>query len=273
MRVPPVHAEARVEWNREEGPGYWWIRLYCPPIAASAQPGQFVHIRCSPGWVPLLRRPMSIAWTEPREGFLDIHYKVVGIGTHLMSLWRPGQAVDLVGPLGRPFSLLPGLKRAAILGRGVGIAPLLFWARAARQAGAEVWAFLSGRTRSAILGAELIEPYGCHLYLGTDDGYGLGSDGLLREFAETCRRHRIQQVVTCGSKRMARLCEQLERELGLYAEVSLEAQMGCAMGACRGCACTYLEDPDHPDTSPRRFVLVCQDGPVFPVRRVLWHKA
>lgn len=250
--------EAPVVSNREEAPGYWWMRLHVPAVAAAAGPGQFVHIRTSSADNPLLRRPMSIGRVDRAAGTVDILYKVVGTGTRLMAAARPGDALDILGPLGTSFSFPAGVRRAALLGRGVGVAPLIFWGMEAAARGIEVWAFFSARSEAMIFGPGDLEPLGVRVFTGADDGGSRGSNGLLEAFAGVCKNQRIEFALTCGSRRQARLIGRLARELGLRGEVSLEAQMGCGMGACRGCACTVA------DGEQRRYALVCQEGPVFP---------
>lgn len=257
--------DAAVLTNQEVAPGYYWLQLKSPDIAAAAGPGQFVHIKVSRTDFPLLRRPMSIGRVDRKRGTLDILYKVVGQGTQLMSKFVPGDSMNLLGPVGNEFSFQPGVQRVAVLGRGIGTAPLIFWAVEARRRGIEVWAFMSGRTGEMIFGREDLEPLGVHFYGGADDGSGVGADGLLELCREICVTQGVQQIATCGSKRMNRLVAALEREHGICAEVSLEAQMGCAMGACRGCVCSVRDD----ESGALSYALVCQDGPVFPARKVV----
>lgn len=254
---------APVVSNREEAPGYWWMRLHAPEVAAASRPGQFVHIRTRAGNNPLLRRPMSVGRVDRAAGTIDILYKVVGSGTRLMAAVRPGDALDVLGPLGNPFSFPAGLRRAALLGRGIGVAPLIFWGMEAAARGVEVWAFFSARSEAMIFGPADLQPLGAHVFTGSDDGVGLGGDGLLEAFARVCSRERIELALTCGSRRQARLVRRLARDLGFRGEVSLEAQMGCGLGACRGCACPVA------DGDGRRYALVCQEGPVFPVEEVV----
>lgn len=253
--------------NDPVAPGYRWMRLRAPRVARAARPGQFVHLRPGRSLVPLLRRPMSIARADPDAGTFDVIFRVVGTGTALLASLPAGAAVDVLGPLGRPFGFLPGERRAAVLGRGVGAAPLLFWAEEAVRRGVAVWAFLSGRTRETCFGADILATMGAHVTVGGDDGAGVGSAALLDLFAETCRREGIEHALTCGSRRMARLVRALAAETGLVGEVSLEAQMGCGMGACHGCA-VRVRDPDSP--AGWRYALACQEGPVFGVEEVRW---
>lgn len=252
--------------NREAAPDYWWMRIHAPAVARAAKPGQFVHVKCGPGDSPLLRRPMSIGRVDRAAGTFDILYKVVGTGTRLMTQMDPGYQVDILGPLGSGFSFPEGIHRAAVLGRGIGMAPLIFWSVEAAARGYEVHAFISGRTAAVCFGATELAALGVRVYTGADDGSGVGSDRLLTLFPEVCRAGGIQFALTCGSRRMSRLVARLDQEGRLVGEISLEAQMACAMGACRGCTCEVY---DAAQGHGPHYALVCQEGPVFPARRVV----
>lgn len=256
--------------NRDLGHGYYLLQFHAPEVASAALPGQMLNLRVTDGWAPLLRRPMSIGRVDRASGLVDIWYKVVGAGTGLMARLRPGDSIDLLGPAGRPFTVRPETRRLAVIGRGVGNAPLVFLGEWARERGIAVWAFLSGRNQTACFGADALSAAGAHVLVGTDCGAGLSSDALLGEFTRICHAEGFEQVATCGSRRMAKLVDRLAKETGLVGEVSLEAQMGCAMGACKGCVCSVY-DTDVPEG--RRYALVCQEGPVFPVGKVVGYEA
>ena len=78
------------------------IRLLAPRCAAAAVPGSFVHLTCGPG-IPM-RRPLSIMRANPREGWIDILYKVVGAGLAALAERRPGERLSSLGPIGRGFT-------------------------------------------------------------------------------------------------------------------------------------------------------------------------
>src|SRR6266540_3709269 len=98
------------------------LELACPTLARAAQPGQFVHIRCGPGWDPLLRRPMSI-FRIGSEG-VSLMVRDVGDGSAIIAASPVGAELDLLGPLGRPFTLDATSRRLSMVGGGYGVAPL-----------------------------------------------------------------------------------------------------------------------------------------------------
>ena len=90
--------------NREIAPGYYRLLVQALEIAKSASPGQFVNIRVSDGYEPLLRRPFSIH--RIKGATLEILYKVVGKATEILSGKKKSEHLDILGPLGNGYSIL-----------------------------------------------------------------------------------------------------------------------------------------------------------------------
>jgi len=91
--------------NTEVMPEVYLTWLESPPIASSAQPGQFVMVRC--GEETLLRRPLSIHQVDKTKAKLALLFSVVGRGTHWLSQREVGDNIDLLGPLGSGYSISP----------------------------------------------------------------------------------------------------------------------------------------------------------------------
>lgn len=102
------------------GPDIWLMQIELPRIAKEAKPGQFVHVKVNdPRWI--LRRPISIAGTDPGRGIVEIIYRIVGKGTEAMSHLKVGDTLDCLGPLGTSFDM--DKDHIVGIGGGVGIAP------------------------------------------------------------------------------------------------------------------------------------------------------
>ena len=96
--------------------------ILCPEIAAAAQPGQFVHI------LPVghtLRRPISLCGIDKEKGTICIVFELKGSGTETLAACNVGDCMDVLGPLGHGFTLLPDAKRVVLLGGGIGNPPML----------------------------------------------------------------------------------------------------------------------------------------------------
>src|SRR3990172_12465402 len=112
---------------------YFLLEIECPPIANRIRPGQFVMLKVSEGFHPILRRPFSVYKSYPEDhpdkkkrGRFSVQYKVVGKGTQKMTEFRKGEQVDLIGPLGNGFTLPDTLPSSNILllGGGAGTVTL-----------------------------------------------------------------------------------------------------------------------------------------------------
>ncbi|MCK4255309.1 hypothetical protein KAX35_00355, partial [candidate division WOR-3 bacterium] len=119
--------------NSRISPCIFKMVLKSGQIAGKAKPGQFVNLRIGGKYYPLLRRPMSIYYAEMDR--FAIIYTIRGIGTGLLSKYKNGDSMDILGPLGIPFESLlstgvdkksPFREKLYLIAGGVGIAPLYF---------------------------------------------------------------------------------------------------------------------------------------------------
>jgi dihydroorotate dehydrogenase electron transfer subunit len=125
--MTPFQEQAEILCREQLAPDLYRLTVQAPDIAGAARPGQFVMIRAGQGYDPLLRRPFSIHQVAA-GGSLQILFKVVGKGTKLLAAMDAGQSLDMIGPLGQGFTPRPQ-QPVCLVGGGVGIAPLLFWAK------------------------------------------------------------------------------------------------------------------------------------------------
>src|SRR5262245_18602867 len=89
--------------SREILPGQWLQSLHAPSIAIGSRAGQFVHVRTGDYSGLVLRRPFSINTADQVTGIVTIHFRTIGRGTEWLTRLQPGDPVDMLGPLGRPF--------------------------------------------------------------------------------------------------------------------------------------------------------------------------
>ncbi|MCR4288510.1 MAG: dihydroorotate dehydrogenase electron transfer subunit, partial [Deltaproteobacteria bacterium] len=100
--------------------------------AKAVRPGQFVMLKASRGHDPLLRRPFGIynvigakSGLALKGQGIEILYRVVGRGTGILSMRKPGESVDVLGPLGNGFPSISGKnKKIIFVAGGMGIAQL-----------------------------------------------------------------------------------------------------------------------------------------------------
>ena len=253
--------------TEELGAGLVELSVRLPHLAATARPGEFAQLRCGPGPVPLLRRPMSVARVEgDRCAFV---FERVGVGTRLLAAMRPGDRLDVLGPLGIGFTLPPGAQRVLCVAGGLGCAPFPLTAARALAAGVtEVVVLHGAATASRLYPAERFAGGDRRVRVveATDDG-SRGHNGLVTELVTAEIATGVDAVHACGPNPMlAALAAVLDGLRGVPAvvEVSLEAPMGCGFGTCLGCAL-----PVH-DGGTSAWALCCREGPVMDVRRVDW---
>ena len=283
--------------NVEVMPGVYLMWLDAPDIASSAQPGQFITVYCE-GLI--LRRPFSVhqvsSLSSPStgedlgEGEIALLFQVVGKGTFWLSQQQAGNKIDVLGPLGKGFSIVPGLKNLLLVGGGIGIAPLIFLAQYASpqyqvtlihgaSTAAQIYPFLSlplTINSSPSKGEEKGEgekqknllslPSGVQFIPVTEDG-SVGKKGMvtdvLPDFLDWA-----DQVFACGPvdmyKAMAEMSLRAKRSnLKLKkCQVSLEVRMGCGIGACHSCTINTKHGLKQ----------VCRDGPVFEMNDILWQE-
>lgn len=244
--------------NRQVAEATWWLELRSPPIAQAAEPGQFVMIGYgldTPG-VFMLPRPFSIGWRSS-DGRVGILLRVFGQGTRRMSELAPGDRVLLLGPLGQPFRIGEDRPILCVAG-GVGLAPFLFLAGAARAAGHDVTLVYGERSAPYVFDPALIrELTGGVAQIWTEDG-SAGSRGLVIEGIDP---DGDALLLACGPTAMLNAVASLAREHGRDLQVSVEEYMACGVGTCQGCVVPGTDG---------RWIKSCTEGPVFDARELAW---
>ncbi len=254
--------KAKVLSNEKLSDAHYRIKLDVSQIAKSARAGQFVHIRCSPGYDPLLRRPFSIH--KSRQGRIDVLYQVVGKGTGLLSQKRRGDQLDSLGPLGKGFEIEPAFNKIFVVGGGIGAAPLYMVAQEITRLGhgQDVTVLLGAKNKELILGKDDFERLGLEVMIATEDG-STGYRGLISNlFQELILSQTSPSVAiySCGPVSMLRKIAGLSRHRGFFCQVSVEQKMGCGLGACLGCVIRGTSG----------YLRVCKEGPVFDAEEILW---
>ena len=254
---------AQISFNEKVNADTWLMGLKSPVIAKSAQPGQFVMIRVRPGLDPLLRRPFSICGTE-RDSFL-VYYRVVGQGTSILKEARHGETLSVLGPLGTGFEFAADRGNPVLVGGGIGVAPLLFLAQRLKKKALFMMGFASAGEIPAV---PRVKGAGLEVSIATEDGsrghHGFVTDLLENFLSGTGAAKKTPVLFTCGPKAMMKKVADISSLHGIQCQFSLEASMGCGVGACMGCAIRAA------GSSTRAYVHVCKDGPVFRAETIDW---
>jgi dihydroorotate dehydrogenase electron transfer subunit len=224
-----------------------WIKA--EDIASTAKPGQFVSLYCQDG-SRLLPRPISICEIDKVQGTVRLVYRTAGKGTKEFSKLKPGDTIEVMGPLGNGFTLEG--KKALLIGGGIGIPPML---ELAKNLHCEKQMVLGYRDTTFL--EDEFTPFG-KVYLATEDG----SKGTKGNVLDAIRENNLEAdiIFACGPTPMLRGIQAYALEKGIKCQLSLEERMACGIGACLGCVCKTKEVDHHSNVKNTR---ICLDGPVF----------
>jgi dihydroorotate dehydrogenase electron transfer subunit len=268
---PPIDTEIPAEealcpvishdWVNDE---YKHLVVTASPKALTVRPGQFFNLLCpSPDAGELwLRRPQSVYRIDDRRGHIEFLYKCVGRGTRGLATLKPGDMLNIVGPLGVGFHLDPSWRNIVVLGRGVGLATLAPISQLAAQHGVGVTAILSARNRDLVMADDLFAKVGTVVpVLDTDRSSDVENverilQGLI---AAKC----AAAFFTCGSNRLMQLMKRLGRQHGIPGQVAMEQIMACGLGPCYVCVRTFEVN------GRKELRRVCIEGPVFDLQEAV----
>ena len=252
--------------------GSYLMWLDSPEIAAGARPGQYVMVRC--GADAALPRPFSIHRVV--GGKLAILFAAYegGRGTPWLAARRAGDSLNVFGPLGNGFSLIPKTTNSMnstnstnsllLVAGGIGVAPLCFLADEAlknrRVGGAKR---NPPQTVTLLYGTADKDRYadfpkGIEVVAATEDG-SVGHKGMITEILADYAT-KADQVFACGPPAMYRAMAKIPALAGKPVQVSMEVGMGCGRGVCYGCTIKTRNGLKK----------VCQDGPVFELGDLMW---
>lgn len=244
--------------NEKLTPRFYRLSLQAPDLARAVQPGQFIHIKVSGGLEPFFRRPFSVYRAKK---YVEIFYEAIGCGTEILAAKKKGDVLDVLGPLGNPFSLPPaGTRQVVMIAGGIGIAPFLILTDVLKKKKYDLVLLYGGRTRGHVYPMKEFKHNGCRIFVATDDG-SVGVKGRVSElFSKIAVNPKTTFVYTCGPHAMLKAVQEFTRRNNLNGEAACEEMMACALGACLGCSIKTTSG----------YKTVCYDGPVFDLGEVIF---
>ncbi|MBO5662100.1 MAG: dihydroorotate dehydrogenase electron transfer subunit [Tidjanibacter sp.] len=227
-----------------------WLMVLEGDTQYVTRAGEFVNIALEGKF---LRRPISVCDYDERT--ITLLYDVVGEGTKAMSLMKEGAELDLLTGLGNGFSEERECRRPALLGGGVGCAPLYNLAKKFLARGVKPVVILGFNSEKDVVSADMFEAIGAELYIATVDG-SMGTKGfvtdVIREQGLEC-----DYFYACGPMPMLKaLCRGVEWP----GEVSLDERMACGFGVCMCCSVETKSGNKR----------ICKEGPVFDKEDLIW---
>jgi len=264
----PVQVRGELLSLRRAG-AYHHATLVAPGIAERSRPGQFVALAMGgPDTALSLRRAFSIYQASPRGvygGTVEIVFAVHGAGTAWLAAQPQHTHLDVVGPLGRPFSLPRDKATATLVGGGYGSAPLFGLAESLRARGCRVDFVLGAARQDRLFGALEGRRMAATVAVTTEDG-SQGTRGRVTDvLPEVMSRAGTDVVYACGPMAMLRAVSALAARHGVPAQCAVEESMACGIGVCMTCVLPVVGED-----GVTRMVRSCVEGPVFLGDRVRW---
>ncbi len=238
--------------NKMVSPDTYLLALKC--AIGPWMPGQFVMLQVNDSCDPFLRRPLGILGGDSRR--LELLYRIKGRGTRMLSQKKPGSQLEVLGPLGKGFSIPDPDRHNIYIAGGTGIPPITALAERF-PAGCLIAGYRSQDEASLV--ERIREIVGIKCFIVTEDG-SLGEKGLVTDMLN--RLPLVEKIYACGPMAMLRVVADYAVNQGIDCEVSLEERMGCGFGVCSGCAVMT-------ESGVKR---VCKDGPVFNAGEIVWDK-
>ncbi|MPQ44423.1 dihydroorotate dehydrogenase electron transfer subunit [Clostridium tarantellae] len=206
--------------------------------------GQFYMLKPK---TALLGRPISVCEVEGE--IVTFLYAVVGKGTEEFKHLMEGDSIELIGPLGNGFDVEKDYGKVALVGGGIGVAPLLQLSKVLREKNKDaIIDFYGGYREETYLDKEIAK-YVNEIKLSTNSG-NIGHKGFITEILDL---DKYDTVLCCGPEVMMEKVVQMCKNKNVNVYVSMEKHMACGVGACLVCTCKTKYGNKR----------TCKDGPVF----------
>ncbi len=237
--------------KRSLNPTVTLMEIEASLIAKKAEPGQFVIIRSHPD---AERIPLTIADFDRTAGTVAIIFQIVGAGTMRLNSLSEGENVEsLTGPLGKATHT-EGIRKAAVVGGGVGCAIAYPVTKKLFEQGAAVHAIAGFRSKELVILENEFRAHSTAFYAVSDDG-SWGEKGLvtdaLKKLIESGEQY--DEVITIGPLIMMKFVCALTKQYGIKTIASMNPIMIDGTGMCGGCRLTV--------GGKTRFA--CVEGPEF----------
>ena len=232
-----------------------------PYVAKKAEPGQFIILRVDADGE---RIPLTISAYDRKKGTITIVVQEVGATTMKLGQMNQGDCLhDFVGPLGKA-SEFDGIKKAAVVGGGLGCAIALPQAQKLHDMGVDVDLIAGFRNTDAIILEDEMKGACSRLTLVTDDGSnghkGFVTDAL-KELIEAGNKYDV--VIAIGPMIMMKFVCKTTEPYGSKTIISMNTIMVDGTGMCGGCRLTVGGETKF----------ACVDGPDFDGHQVDFDEA
>jgi len=233
--------------------------LYFTWSGPAPKAGQFFMVKPLRGSV-FLGRPLSVCEYNAENKTVKFLIAKRGRGTGELAQMYTGEKAELIGPLGNAWeNFLPESEKVALVGGGVGIAPLAALVAEKPEIKFNCYAgfkrgFREKEEEDAMLGGALKAK---KIVIAAEDGRNALSGRIVDFIFEP---ENYDAIFACGPEAMLKALKIKCEAKGVACYVSLERKMACGAGACLGCTVRTVN-------GNRR---CCADGPVFAAGEILF---
>ncbi len=256
--------KAKVIENRQLIKGHFILTLYPESKIKQPKPGNFFMVSVYDGLDPLLKRPISIHRLLGTD--FQLLYRVAGKGTKILSEKKPGDKLEVLGPIGNGFPVKKTPRKTILVAGGIGIAPIFALAESLVNSKHKDVPLLyyGARTKNEVLCIDKLNALGIEPIIATDDG-SLGKKGniinvLKRHLTRDASLAASHEIFSCGPGPMLKALSEVAVKNSIECHVALEQNMACGVGTCLGCIVNTTKGQKR----------VCKEGPVFPARDIVW---
>jgi ferredoxin--NADP+ reductase len=239
-------------------PNLQLLTVRAPAVASKIQPGQFVIVMADEYGE---RTPLTVADWDREEGTVSCIFMQVGTSTYKLGQLEVGDVLPtFVGPLGK----VPELEHwGTVLCAGgcYGIGSIYPIARALKEKGNQVIAFVEGRSKFLLYWLDRLEAVSDRVLIATRDG-SLGEKEGYPSVVEKLlvAGEHIDRVIAIGCTFMMYEMAEATRSFEVKTIVSLNPIMIDGTGMCGACRVSV----------DGRTRFVCVDGPDFDAHQVDW---
>lgn len=225
-------------------------------ISRVCEPGQFIILRVSELGE---RIPLTISDFNREKGTITIIYQIVGLSTNKLDLLEENDYIlDLVGPLGKASEIDHNMKKAVVIGGGVGSAIAYPICKKIKNMGIDVISINGFRSKDLVILEEEFKENSALSMIYTNDGTygykGFVTDGLEKILSN----EKIDCIYTIGPLVMMKAVSNLSRKYNTKTIASMNPIMIDGTGMCGGCRLSV--------SGKTKFA--CVDGPEFDAHEV-----
>lgn len=205
------------------------------------KPGQFFMLKTFDNSF-LLPRPISVNDVEANT--VTFIYRIQGTGTKSISNIKLAAKIQATGPLGNGYDFNQIKGKVAIIGGGLGVAPLQYLNKCLKNT---VDVYLGYKEQVYLI--DKFEKHANKTIVVTESGE-VGLKGFVTDYIDY---NMYDTIIACGPEVMMNKVANKCRDLNKKCFLSLERRMACGLGACLGCTVETIYGNKR----------ACKDGPIF----------